>query len=79
MNFLYLKYSIVIYHFMKKLYATPRKHFEECCFHGKYPWDLIDIMVSLFFMLLPELIESNTSASMFLLLGAFAITAVTLA
>ena len=62
---------------MKKLYATPRKHFEECCFHGKYPWDLI--MVSLFFMLLPELVESNTSASMFLLLGAFAITVVTLA
>lgn len=47
--------------------------------HGKCPWDLIDIMVSLFFMLLPELVESNTSASMFLLLGAFAITAVTLA
>lgn len=32
-----------------------------------------------FFMLLPELVEPNTSASMFLLLGAFAITAVTLA
>lgn len=62
---------------MKKLYATPRKHFVNS--HGKCPWDLIDIMVSLFFMLLPELVESNTSASMFLLLGAFAITAVTLA
>lgn len=60
---------------MKKLYATPRKHFEEYCFHGKCPWDL----VSLFFMLLPELVESNTSASMFLLLDAFAITTVTLA
>ena len=57
---------------MKKLYATPRKHFEEYRFHGKCPWDLIDIMVSFFFMLLPELVESNTSASMFLLLGAFA-------
>lgn len=64
---------------MKKLYATPRKHFEEYCFHGKCPWDLIDIMVSLFFMLLPELVESNTSASTFLLLGEFAITTVTLA